>query len=168
MYTQVRKQGEIVELVIGLGLLDWPKPINVHRHIVSARVDLNFDLSTGTIRVESASDGAQLRIEDDMLDAELRPERGIYASIDEQLNAIGDEIWDHQRMQSVLKSWAIALHADIQWSDTLKPTPDAQGRPTVTLAPALILRKRTQIGMVRIYDCLIQRLSAQHDDVPRG
>ena len=25
-YTQVRKQGEIVELVLGLGLLDWRSP----------------------------------------------------------------------------------------------------------------------------------------------
>lgn len=80
-YTQVRKQGEILELVLGLGLLDWRDNSKgasppILRHMVTARVDLLFDSTTGIIQLNGAADGVQLRIEDDMLDAELRPERG--------------------------------------------------------------------------------------------
>ena len=55
MHTQVRKQGEIVELVLGLGLLDWRSPAKgkagpIRRHIVTARVDLHFDPATGMIQ----------------------------------------------------------------------------------------------------------------------
>jgi hypothetical protein len=41
--------------------------------MVIARVDLLFDPTTEIIQLNRAADGVQLRIEDDMLDAELRP-----------------------------------------------------------------------------------------------
>ena len=170
LHTQVRKQGEIVELVLGLGLLDWrdAKSVPILRHVVTARVDLHFEPATGIIRLEAAADGAQLRIEDDMLEAELRPERGHYASVNEQLNAIGDDIWDRATISRALKSWAGALHPDSQWSNDLKPARGSSGKPAVSLAPALILRKRTQAGMVRIYDSIINRLTASSVEIPPG
>ncbi len=173
MHTQLRKQGEIVELVLGLGLLDWRDPIKgktvpIRRHIVTARVDLYFDPATGIIRLEGAADGAQLRIEDDMLEAELRPERSHYASVGEQLSAIGDDVWDRASMHGALKYWSGALHSDSQWSANLMPGSNDEGRPMVSFAPALILRSRAQVGMVRIYDALINQLSNSNNDVPRG
>jgi AAA domain len=170
LHTQVRKQGEIVELVLGLGLLDWrsAKSVPILRHVVTARVDVHFEPATGVIRLEAAADGAQLRIEDDMLEAELRPERSHYASVNEQLNAIGDDIWDRTRTSTAIKSWAGALHADSQWADDLKPARGNTGTPVVSLAPALILRKRTQAGMVRIYDSIINQLTASSDEIPPG
>ncbi len=172
-YTQIRKQGEILELVLGLGLLDWRDRSRgasppILRHIVTARVDLFFDPSTGIIQLNGAADGVQLRIEDDMLDAELRPERGQYASVSEQLSAIDDDVWDRQRTSATLKAWATALHPDCEWSAELKPTIGEITKPRVTLAPALILRKRTQVGMVRIYDAIISRLSSEDEDIPAG
>ncbi len=173
MHTQVRKQGEIVELVLGVALLNWRSPVNgnivaIRRHIVTARVDLHFDPANGMIRLESAAEGAQLRIEDDMLEAELRPERSHYASVGEQLSAIGDDVWDKASMHTALKSWAGALNADSQWSANLKPGTDSEGEPVISFAPALILRLRSQVGMVRIYDTLIQRLSRNAEEVPPG
>ena len=170
LHTQVRKQGEIVELVLGLGLLDWrdAKSVPILRHVVTARVDLHFEPATGVIRLEAAADGAQLRIEDDMLEAERRPERGHYASVNEQLNAIGDDIWGRATTSTALKSWAGALHPDLQWSDDLRPAHGSAGKPVVSLAPALILRKRTQAGMVRIYDSIINRLTAGSAEIPSG
>lgn len=173
MYTQVRKQGELVELVLGLGLLNWRSPANgdtvrIRRHIVTARVDLHFDPANGMISLEGAADGAQLRIEDDMLEAELRPERSHYASVSEQLREIGDDVWDRARMDTALKSWAGALHADSQWSADLKLGTDSDGHPVVSFAPALILRKRTQVGMARIYEALVNRLRSNVDEIPPG
>ena len=103
LHTQVKKRGEIVELVLGLGLLAWRGPREgktspVLRHVITARVDLHFDPATGKIQVDGSADGAQLRIEDDMLDAELRPERIHYDSVNDQLSAIGDDVWDRAKM----------------------------------------------------------------------
>jgi hypothetical protein len=173
LHTQVLKQGEIVELVLGLGFLDWRNPgkgqaASIRRHLVSARVDLHFDAVTGTMRLDGAADGAQLRIEDDMLEAEMRPERGQYDSVSALLSAIGDDVWDHANMHRALRSWAEALHPDSQWSESLKPDTGSEAKPIVSFAPALILRKRNQVGMVRIYDALIDRLSANVDEMPHG
>ena len=172
-HTQVRKQGEILELVLGLGLLDWRDKSKgasppILRHMLTARVDLLFDPTTGTIQLNGAADGVQLRIEDDMLDAELRPERGQYATVSEQLSAIDDDVWDRQRTFTTLKAWATALHPDCEWSAELKPAIGEIAKPRVTFAPALILRKRTQVGMVRIYDAIISRLASGDEDTPAG
>lgn len=173
MHTQVKKQGEIIELVLGLGLLAWRGPTKgksppILRHIVMARVDLHFDAATGIIQLNGAADGAQLKIEDDMLDAELRPGREHYATIGEQLSAIGDDIWDRASMFTALKSWAAALHPDSEWVPDLKIPIGSESKPVVSFAPALIMRKRTQVGMVRIYDALIDRLSRNTGEVPSG
>jgi hypothetical protein len=74
----------------GLGRKSAP----IRRHTITARVDLSFDPAAGVIRLEAAADRVQLRIEDDMLEAELRPERGHYAALGEQLTGIDHEIWD--------------------------------------------------------------------------
>jgi hypothetical protein len=173
LHTQVQKQGEIIELVLGFGLLAWRAPSKgnfppILRHIATARVDLHFDASNGTIRLDGAADGAQLKIEDDMLDAELRPDRAYYASVGEQLNHVGDNVWDRPSMFTALRSWAAALHADSEWSSDLSIAASVENRPTVSFAPALIMRKRSQVGMVRIYDALINQLSRQTEEVPPG
>jgi hypothetical protein len=134
--------------------------------MVTARVDLLFDPTTGIIQLNRAADGVQLRIEDDMLDAELRPEREQYATVTAQLNAIEDDVWDRQRTFTTLKAWATALHPDCEWSAELKPAIAEIAKPRVTFAPALILRKRTQIGMVRIYDVIINRVASGDEDIP--
>jgi hypothetical protein len=155
LHTQVQKQGEIVELVLGLGLLAWRcsikgKSIPVFRHVVSARVDLHFDPSSGVITVEGAADGVRLSIEDDMLEADIRPDRSYYASFRQQLDDVDEAIWDKARIFAALKFWAAALNPSTEWSPSLKAPIAEDGKPTVTFAPALILRKRNQWGMARI------------------
>ena len=101
-----------------------------------------------------------------MLEAELRPERTHYASVEAQLEEIGDEIWDRAQMHAALRAWAGALNADSQWSESLGAQSGTANNPTMSFAPALILRKRTQTGMVRIYEDLIAQLSADAVEVP--
>ena len=171
--TQIQKQGELFELVLGLGLLDWRTPVNgksvpVFRHVVTVPVELHFDAGTGIIRVEAAASAARLKIEDDMLDADLRPGREHYASLDEQLSAIGGDIWDRPRIETALKSWATSLHPNLEWSPELRSSPRSDDRSVMSFAPALILRRRTHAGMVRIYDAIISRLSEEAGEAPAG
>src|SRR5215467_8749217 len=172
MHTQLQKQGEIIELVLGFGLLAWRhtnggNSPSILRHMITAQVDLDFDATTGTIQLDCGTDGAQLKIEDDMLDAELRPARGHYAAVGDQLVALGDDDWNRS-LVSALKSWAGALHPDSEWSSDLKMAATSENRPVVSFAPALIMRRRNQVGMVRIYDALIDRLSRDTGAVPSG
>ena len=60
-----------------------------------------------------------------------------------------------------LKAWATALHPDCEWSAELRPAIGEMAKPRVTFAPAWILRKRTQVGMVRIYDAIVGHLAPE-------
>lgn len=170
LHTQLRKQGELLELVLGFGLLDWPAPVGVHvrRHLITAQVELIFEPSKGVIRLAPPGEGARLRIEDDMLEAEFRPGRTEYQSVQMQLDNIGDEIWDKSLMHGALKHWAGALNADSLWFSELGIHPSVAKKPVVSFAPALILRKRTQTGMVRIYNSIIEQLSDGSVEAPAG
>ena len=165
--TQVLKQGEIVEVVLGLGLLECRAGPSIRRHVVVANVELTFDADGGMIRVEPPGEGAHLRIEDEMLDGDHRPDQSDHAIVEEQLAEIGDEIWDTARMHAALRTWTQAFGADAQWSDDLR-APAQGGRTVVTFAPALILRKRTQTGMSRLYDALLEQLANDAVMVPAG
>lgn len=168
MHTQLQKQGEVIELVLGLGLLAWRRSDgpSILRHIITARVDLGFDRATGTIRLTCGVDGADLAIEDDMLPAALRPGRSHRTAVDEQLAALGDDVWN-RNLVSALKSYAGALHPDLEWSSGLTPATAGDDKPVVSLAPALILRRRTHAGMERVYDAMIERLRGE-GPVPPG
>ncbi len=172
MHAQLQKQGEMIELVLGFGLLAWRRPNegnspSILRHVVTARVDLKFDRSTGTIRLDCGTEGAQLKIEDDMLDAKLRPARGHYAAVSEQLNALGDDVWN-RNIITALKSWAGALHPDSEWCPDLKMAAATESKPVVSFAPALIMRRRAQVGTIRVYDSLIDQLSRNAEAAPAG
>jgi hypothetical protein len=40
-----------------------------------------------------------------MLDAELRPESGHYATVGDHLSVVGDDVWDSPSMFTALKAW---------------------------------------------------------------
>ena len=171
LHTQVRKQGEIAEVVLGLGLLDWRSKLNervisIRRHAVVGRVELEFNAAKGVIRVQPPGEGARLRVEDDMLEAELRPDRAHYDMAEMQLEEIGDDIWDKEQMHTALRAWVGALSPDSKWSDGLGAKGCVANDPTMSFAPALILRKRSQTGMVRIYNELIGQLSNDVTEIP--
>ena len=115
LHTQVRKQNELVELIVGVGLLEWHtqgknNATATRRHMVTAKADLHFDAGRGEMRLEPASDGCDLRIESDMLEAELRPSQEAYAAVNAQLTNLGDNIWDKSLMFTALKYWLSLIH----------------------------------------------------------
>jgi len=60
------------------------------------------------------------------------------------------------------------LNADSLWSADLRSHAADRKKPVVSFSPALILRKRTQTGMVRIYDAIINQLGSESAEVPQG
>jgi len=169
VYTKLRRQGEVLELVIGLGLVEWrAASAAIRRHAVVGNAEIHFDPKTGVIRVGPHGDSAKLRLEDEVLEAEQRPERAVYEAIREQLDQLGDAIWDKELARAPLVEWARSLDPDSVWSAALQPAPLAGKKPTVSFAPALILRPRKQAAMVRIYERIAAQLMAPGVQVPVG
>ncbi len=173
LHTQVRKQGEIKEVCLGIGLLNWPTQQNgpsvqIKRHTVVASVELKFDATRSVIQVEPPGEGAELRIEDDMLEADLRPEHNHYEVLKEQLDEIDNNVWDKEQICTALQAWAASFSPNMQWLPSLNKENSRVSGPTISLAPALILRSRPQTGMVRVYDKLIEQLSDSSEEIPMG
>lgn len=174
LHTEIKKEGEVSEVVLGLGLLSWKakvkgKEVPIRRHVFVGKVALTFEPGKGIIRVLPPGEGLQLQLEDDMLEAELRPDRSSYALANTQLDEMGNAVWDKSLLHQSLKSWAEALCADTVWSDGLEPKEGQGNNPTMAVAPALILRKRKQAGMIRTYNEIIDQLSrGETENVPLG
>ena len=137
LYSQLQKESEIVEVVLGLGLMDWRatsgnRSVWIRRHAVVGQVELTFDPGSGVIRIDAPGEGTNLRVEDDMLEAELRPDRSCYDAIELQLDEVGDAIWDKSLIHAPLKTWAGALSPDTEWSEGLSAKQSTGNDPVVS------------------------------------
>lgn len=169
IYQKQQRLGEMYEVVLGLGLLVWKTPNGqeVRRHLITAQTSLTFDATRGVITVGPAGEGARLTLEQDMLEAQERPDATEQRAIEEQVSETGDIVWDKASLESALKGWVHAVSARGEYEDCLTAPTLSNTEPRVCLAPALILRKRTERSLIRIFQEIIEQLR-QGGEVPVG
>lgn len=146
--SQIRL-GEEYELVLGLGLLLWQSPSGqrIRRHLIVADADLEFDAQRETYSVRPHPDGARLRLELEMLDAQNQSPQAELAAKTKLANC-QDDPWDTHCIEQALKEIIHRIDARAIYDPTLDPTPHtASETPVVLYAPALILRKRSTRGL---------------------
>ncbi len=155
IYQEQQKLGEQYELLLGAGLLSWQTPSGqfIRRHLLTARAALVFEPNLGKFTVISATEGAQLAIELDMLDIEDQPlNSGQLAK--EALLSAEDNPWNRESVDLVLNILANSFADKGQGEyhpDHLEPCQSkAQSKPIVDYAPALILRKRSARGLEQV------------------
>lgn len=169
MYQRQQRLGESFEVVFGLGFLTWKAPDGqtVRRHIITAQVSVSFDTERGRLTVTPAGDGAQPALEQDMLDPQYRPDPQELRTIEETLEEIGESVWEVGPLDAVLKSWVHSASADGEYSETLERSERLGAAPVVNLAPALILRPRTERSFIRAFQEIIDQLE-NGKTVPEG
>ena len=169
MFQRQQRLGENFEVVFGLGFLNWKTPDGhtVRRHLVSARVSVVFDSTSGTLTVVPAGEGARPSFEQDMLDPQYRPDPQVLNSIEGVLEGLGDSLWEVGPLDGLLNSWVNSVAAIGEYSAALNPLEHADQKPNVHLAPALILRQRTERSYIRAFEEIIAQLEAG-EPVPEG
>ena len=169
MFQRQQRLGESFEIVFGLGLLVWNAPDGrmVRRHLVTAHVTVSFDTERGTLSVTPAGEGARPSLEQDMLDPQHRPDPRELRSIEETLEQLGESLWAAGPLDGVLKSWVHSASAEGEYAEALERPERASTAPRVHLAPALILRRRTERSFIRAFQEIIDQLNADHP-VPEG
>jgi len=161
IYEQLKKLGERYELVLGLGLLTWETPQNqiIRRHIVVGDAYLTFDADRAKFTLQNAPDGVKLRFELEMLEQNYLPPLDQQKELEAILSSIQESPWDREQIDKVLRSWIQSMRADGIYSDSLIPPKECINTPTVTFAPALILRKRTQRSQVQCFTSIIEQIN---------
>lgn len=162
------EHSEEFELVLGVGCLSWrPEGHDqVLRHVATAPISITLDENSGTLTVAQVLSPDTVSIELDMLDPELIPSP---ARIDEIRQLAGEydhHLLDRQAIGSICRSLIHLLDPDGQYDeDTL--TPPSGASPQCAFAPAIILRRRTNRGLVLIYEQIVAQIQAL-GEVPSG
>ncbi len=163
IYQEIQKLGEQYELVYCQGLLIWKTPggHEVKRHIIVSKASLEFEPVLGRFTVKQAIDEDQADIELDMLDVQDQPQN-VRQLVEEGRQCIGANLFDKTNVAAVLTSIANSLADSGQGeyhSDRLKPRHEsATLKPVVEYAPALILRKRSMLGLEQLLTTIKQQI----------
>lgn len=163
-YQMQDRLGEAYEVVVGTGLLIWKPPHgpSVRRHVVVSQATVEFDSKTAVISLSPAAAGVRLALEQEMLEPQDRPLPEVQNQIQQQLSVIGDEIWSGPELINSLNAYFHQLTPENALSLALEPSNGTcdPARPCMALAPALIVRKRTEGNLVRIFDEIASQLKS--------
>ena len=161
VYLKSTDHSEEFELVLGVGCLSW-RPDNheqVLRHVATAPIAITFVENTGALTVRQAPSSQTVSIELDMLDPGLISSP---AKIDEIRDAAGEydaHLLDRTAIGEVCRRLVFLLDPDAEYDEELLAAPSS-ARPLGAFAPALILRRRTNRGLVQIYEQIVAQLLA--------
>lgn len=159
MHQKLKSLGEEFELVVGFGLLNWQTPSGqmVHRHLITCQATIKFGEDRGTLSVVPPAEGAKPELEQDMLEPSELPIPEEQGKVEQQVKQL-DDIWNIQNVEIALRSWVHSVSAEGNYSGELVPPLEPSTKPFVTYSPALILRKRTERGLIRVYGEIIKQL----------
>jgi very-short-patch-repair endonuclease len=152
MHKAQQRLGEEYELVIGQGLLNWVTPTGqpTRRHLVVGRCELEFEPSKSRFTVSPNEAGVGLDFELDMLDPVSQPQR-FESAAREKLKKAEDDLWDREVIDDVLQTAASSLtDRGEYYPGEMRPPETLSEKPCVSFTPALILRKRTQRGLLKV------------------
>lgn len=171
MYQQQKALGESYEVVMGLGLLNYKTKQGavIYRHILYAQTEIAFEPNRGAISVKASVEGANLQFETEMLDSEDLPPIEIQHNLENAAKDIGNDIWDKARIHSLIRSWTNSFNSKAQYSEemALIGRSESHENPEVGFSPALILRERTKVGILKFIAQIIEKIKKDpHGAVP--
>lgn len=164
IFQEQQRLGEQYELVVGVGLLTWRQPMGqkVRRHLLVARASLEFESAIGRFVVKAAPDGDQAELELDMLDPASFPANA--SSLVAAGRQLRDNFWERTTGNSILSSVSNSLEGQgrgVYNADSDRPTgANASEIPLIEFAPALILRKRSQKGLLNILADILRQVES--------
>ncbi|GAB3448022.1 hypothetical protein GCM10027436_40600 [Actinophytocola sediminis] len=159
---------EEVELVVGTGCLAWAPAGHpeVRRHLVTAPVTIDLDDDTGRLSVTRVGPVDAADVELDMLDPGHVPNPRHVNDI----RAIADALATHPLRRTetgaLVRRVVHTLDAGGEYHD-VDTVPPAAAHAVATFAPAVILRRRSQQGLVEIFETIVDQLT-ETGEIPDG
>ena len=165
----LQKVAENFEVLVCFGCLSYKAPSGqeIYRHILSSKVNLQFDSSRGAVSIISANDGYSYALEQDMLEMSDRPSIDVRQEIEKLLDALNEDFWNQDKIDHLLGAYVRALSSRGVYSSSLEKPEKPSEIPRIAFAPALILRQRTDIYYVRLFEEIIDQLQSS-GEIPLG
>lgn len=159
---------EELEVVLAAGCLVWAPAEHpeVRRHVVTTPVTVTFDDDTGRIAVWRLPTADPADVELDMLDPGLIPNPGRINEIRALAGALETHPLSRAGTGPLVRRVVHALDAAGEYHDA--DTAPAPGpHPVAAFAPAVVLRRRSQQGLVEIFETIVDQLT-ESGEVPEG
>jgi hypothetical protein len=164
-YVAATGNPEQLELVLGVGCLAWAGP-DVRRHLLTAPVGIRFDDDTGRLTVHRVASAAAADVELDMLDPGLVPNPQHVGDIRVLARDLDTHPLHRKETGALVRRLVHALDPDGEYRDEDAP-PAPEQNAVAAYSPAVILRRRSQQGLVEIFSTIVDQL-AEAGDVPDG
>lgn len=159
---------EEFELVLGVGCLTWRPDGHeqVLRHVATAPIAVTLVENTGRLTVTQVPSPETVSIELEMLDPAIIPNPTKIEDIRELARGYEGHLLDQPEIGAICRRLIHRLDADGVYDEDDVAAPSGP-QPRGTYAPAIILRKRTNRGMVQIYEQIVAQIQ-KTGDIPLG
>ncbi|MGH2959126.1 MAG: AAA domain-containing protein, partial [Solirubrobacterales bacterium] len=159
---------EEFELVLGVGCLTWRPDDHeqVLRHVATAPIAIGFDENSGRLTVTQVSSPEAVSIELDMLDTAIVSGPSKIEEIRELAAEFDGHLLDQPAIGEICRRLIHRLDADAEYDEDALHAPSGTN-PRGAFAPAIILRKRTNRGLVQIYEQIVAQIR-RAGEVPTG
>jgi very-short-patch-repair endonuclease len=166
---QVKSSGsaEDLELVLGVGCLSWSPAGHsaVKRHLFTVPLIIGLDEQTGRLSVRRGEGVEGLKVEVDMLDPGLLKAKNL-SEVRTRALEMPEHPLHRDAAGALARSLVFTMDADGSYDDGDFPAAIA-AQAAGAFAPAIILRKRSQQGIVEIFRTIVAQLLAT-GQVPDG
>src|SRR5262249_21080112 len=167
-YVAQAGRPEELELVVGVGCLSWTPADHppVRRHLLTAPVDVHFDDDTGRLTVRRVESADGLTVELEMLDPGRVPNPQYVNDVRAEARLAETHPLHREASGALARRLVHTLDAAGEYRDD-RSRPGASPHALVAFAPAVILRRRSQQGLVDIFQTTAAQL-AEAGRVPDG
>lgn len=167
LFLKSTDHSEEFELVVGVGCLTWRPEDHeqVQRHVATAEIAISFDEATGTLSITQVPSPQFLVLETDMLDPRLISSPAAIDEIRGDFAEYSGHVLDAAAVGELSRRLVFRLDPDATYDDVL--TPPTGIEPKGAFAPAMILRRRTNRGLVQIYEQIVKQI-LETNQVPSG
>jgi very-short-patch-repair endonuclease len=159
---------EEFELIAGTGCLAWragdAEP--ARRHLLTSPASIKFDEDTGDMAVVLVPASEVISVELDMLDPQLLTDPQRINAVKAEAREFAAHPMNREAAGALARRLVHTLDSAGRYDDTDEP-PQYAATPIAAYAPAIVLRRRSQQGLVEVYRTIVQQLRAA-GEVPDG
>ncbi|HEY1323937.1 MAG TPA: hypothetical protein VGF32_27005, partial [Streptosporangiaceae bacterium] len=148
-YVTAAGNPEELELVLGIGCLAWTPPNHpaVRRHLITVPVSIRFDDDSGRLAVTRVEAAEAADVELDMLDPGLVSHPQHVNEVRAQARQLETHPLRRKEIGSLVRRLVHTFDAAGEYRDADEP-PEFEQHAVAAFAPAVILRRRSQKGLV--------------------
>ena len=138
----------------------------VKRHLLTSPADIAFDPSTAALAVGLRPNFENIKVELDMLEPSQITAQDHVNSVRDDARDSEHHLLDREASGGLLRRLVYSLDSAGRYRPE-DAEPECGHTPVVSFAPAIILRKRSRLGLLEIFE-KIEREIAESGEVPSG